>query len=161
MMEGTTEVPHPIAAAHFPEAASVFDAAPALDTAMDRVAPQPTMVERLVHHVLLPRELLPQIEINSIDVPGALQTQAYKINDRGQIVGLFIDAGGAQHGFLWEDGVFITIDVPGALATAALDIDNHGRIVGQYLESGFVGAYPAGRSWDVRPWEGRATRHES
>jgi len=29
------------------------------------VDPQPTLVELLVRHVLLPRELLPQIEINS------------------------------------------------------------------------------------------------
>jgi hypothetical protein len=29
------------------------------------LAPQPTLVELLVRHVLLPRELLPQIEINS------------------------------------------------------------------------------------------------
>jgi hypothetical protein len=31
----------------------------------DRVDPQPTLVELLVRHVLLPRALLPQIEINS------------------------------------------------------------------------------------------------
>jgi hypothetical protein len=65
-MEGTAGVPHPIAAAYLPEAASVCDAAPALDTALDMVDPQPTLVELLVRHVLLPRELLPRIEINSI-----------------------------------------------------------------------------------------------
>jgi hypothetical protein len=65
IMEGTAAIPHPIADAHLPEAASVFDAATALDTAIDMVGPQPTLVERLVRHVLLPRELLPQIEINS------------------------------------------------------------------------------------------------
>jgi hypothetical protein len=32
---------------------------------MDMVDPQPTLVELLVRHVLLPRELLPQSEINS------------------------------------------------------------------------------------------------
>jgi hypothetical protein len=32
---------------------------------MDRVDPQPTLVERLVRHGLLPRERLPQIGINS------------------------------------------------------------------------------------------------
>jgi hypothetical protein len=37
---------------------------------MDMVDPQPTLVERLVRHVLLPRALLPQIEINSPDIPG-------------------------------------------------------------------------------------------
>jgi hypothetical protein len=65
MMEGTAEVPHPVAAAHLPEAASLFDTATALDTAMDMVDPQPTLVELLVRHVLLPREFLSQIEINS------------------------------------------------------------------------------------------------
>ena len=65
IMEGTAEVQHPIADAHLPEAAAVFDAAPALDTVMDMVAPQPTLVELLVRHVQLPREFLPQIGINS------------------------------------------------------------------------------------------------
>jgi hypothetical protein len=81
MIEGPAEVPHPIADAHLPEAASVFDAATALDTIMDMVDPQPTLVELLVRHVLLPRELLPQIEINSNDGlqeahkrPGSLRT---------------------------------------------------------------------------------------
>ena len=67
MMEGTADVPHPSAAAHLSEAASVCDAATALDTALDMLDPQPTLVELLVCHVLLPRELLPQIEINSIE----------------------------------------------------------------------------------------------
>jgi hypothetical protein len=65
MMEGIADVPHPSADAYLPEAASVFDAATALDTAMDMVDPQPTLVELLVRHVLLPCALLPQIEINS------------------------------------------------------------------------------------------------
>jgi hypothetical protein len=51
MMEGTAEVPHPIAAAYLPEAALVFDAATALDTTLDMVAPQPTLVELLVRRV--------------------------------------------------------------------------------------------------------------
>jgi hypothetical protein len=66
-MEGTAEVPHQIADAHLPGAASVFDAATALDTVIDMVDPQPPLVERLVRYVLLPRALLPQIAINSSD----------------------------------------------------------------------------------------------
>ena len=66
MVPGTAEVPHPIAAAALPEAAAVCDAATALDMALDMVDPQPTLVALLVHHVLLPREFLPIIEINSI-----------------------------------------------------------------------------------------------
>jgi hypothetical protein len=65
MMAGTAEVPHQSATAYLLEAASVFDATTALDTTLDMVDPQPTLVELLVRHVLLPRELLPQIEIKS------------------------------------------------------------------------------------------------
>ena len=71
MMEGTAEVAHPIADVHLPEAAAVFDAATALDTALARVDPQPTLMERLVRHVLVPRAPLPQIEINSIALPSS------------------------------------------------------------------------------------------
>ena len=67
-MEGTAEVPDPSAAAHLPEAASVCDAATALDTARDMADLQPTRVELLVSHVRLPREFLPRIGINSIDL---------------------------------------------------------------------------------------------
>jgi hypothetical protein len=66
MMQGTAEVPHQSADVHLPEAAAVFDAATALDTARDMAALQPTLVEFLGSHVLLAREFLPQIGINSI-----------------------------------------------------------------------------------------------
>ena len=65
MREGTTEVPYQIADVHLPEAVAVCDAATALDTALDMADPQPTLVERLVPPVLLPRERLPQIGMNS------------------------------------------------------------------------------------------------
>jgi hypothetical protein len=64
---GTTEFHHEITNPCFPQADPVFHDATALHTAVDRLDPQPTLVERLVRHVLLPRELLPQIEINSIE----------------------------------------------------------------------------------------------
>ena len=55
----------------------------------------------------------------TIDVQGALLTVVWDINNRGQMVGPYVDAkgptsGGFTHGFLLEDGVFTTIDVPGA-----------------------------------------------
>ena len=65
IMEGTADVPHQIAAAYLPEATAVFDAATAPDPATAMVDPQPTPVEFLVRHVLLPRALLSQIELNS------------------------------------------------------------------------------------------------
>ena len=65
MMQGTADVPHQSADVHLPEAAAVCDAATALDTARDMAAPQPTLVELLGSYVLLTRESLPQIGINS------------------------------------------------------------------------------------------------
>ena len=47
-----------------------------------------------------------------------------------EIVGEYLDAGNAIHGFLLDNGVFTTIDVPGGASTAATDIDDSGRIVG-------------------------------
>jgi uncharacterized membrane protein len=71
----------------------------------------------------------------NIDVPASLVTGPFRINDRQQVVGLYVDAGGGVHGFLWDDGDFTTIDVPGAAATAVLGIDNRGRMVGSYFDA--------------------------
>ena len=64
-MQGTTKFHDQIADARLPQEEPIFDAATALDTATDMVDPQPTLVELLVRHGLLPREFLPQMEINS------------------------------------------------------------------------------------------------
>jgi hypothetical protein len=53
MMQGPAEVPHQSADAPLPAAAAVLDAATALDTALDMVEPQPTLVERLGGQFLL------------------------------------------------------------------------------------------------------------
>jgi hypothetical protein len=57
-VQGTTEFHHQIADALLPEADAVFDDATALDTAVDMLDPQPTLVQCLVGSVLLPRQLL-------------------------------------------------------------------------------------------------------
>jgi hypothetical protein len=57
-VQGTAEFHHQIADAFFPQADAVFDDATTLDTIIDMLDPQPTLVERLVRPVLLPRELL-------------------------------------------------------------------------------------------------------
>jgi probable HAF family extracellular repeat protein len=75
----------------------------------------------------------------TIDVPGAVFTNAYGINDSGQIVGRFGDATGNFHGFLDTDGSFTTIDVPGAMMTNAYGINDSGQIVGQYVDSSGIG----------------------
>src|SRR4051795_5836147 len=66
-----------------------------------------------------------------IDVPGASFTQAFGINDAGQIVGTFQDSTG-PHGFLDTGGSFTQIDVPGASFTTANGINDAGQIVGTF-----------------------------
>jgi hypothetical protein len=74
-----------------------------------------------------------------INVPGdhpVLGTVAFGINDRGQVVGDYVDAAlGNRHGFLLSYGVYTTLDVPGALLTLAEGIDDEGVIVGLFIDA--------------------------
>ncbi|HJV88561.1 MAG TPA: hypothetical protein VJ698_24060 [Noviherbaspirillum sp.] len=79
----------------------------------------------------------------TIDVPDALGTAAYGINDAGAIVGRFFHPQlpgqfSINHGFLLENGQFTTIQYPPApgddpdIAETAYDINNKGVIAGGY-----------------------------
>jgi uncharacterized membrane protein len=68
----------------------------------------------------------------TIDFPGAVATLAVDINDAGQIVGRYIDAGGINHGYLLNEDVYTGIDFPGASFTRAIGINRNGEIVGSY-----------------------------
>jgi hypothetical protein len=57
-MQGTTEFHHQITDTLLPQAHPVFHNTAALDTAVDVLDAQPTLVERLVRPLLLPREVL-------------------------------------------------------------------------------------------------------
>ena len=39
-----------------------------------------------------------------INVPGSEVTAPFRVNDRHEVVGLYVDAGDAAHGFRWDDG---------------------------------------------------------
>lgn len=65
-------------------------------------------------------------------------TAAFSINNRGQILGTFEDAGRVGHGFLLDDGVFTTIDLPGAAFTEPTTINDRGQIVGLFADAGGV-----------------------
>jgi probable HAF family extracellular repeat protein len=75
----------------------------------------------------------------TIDVPGALYTEAHGINAAGQVVGGFLDAGFTFHGFLTDGATFITIAVPGASSTMAFGINAAGQIVGGFFVDGTHG----------------------
>src|SRR5262249_20172461 len=56
------------------------------------------------------------------------------INDFGQIVGSYADANGATHGFIDNNGIFVTIDDPlGVNGTVLTGINNTDQIVGYYV----------------------------
>jgi hypothetical protein len=58
VVQGTADVHHQIADALLPQPDPVFDDATAFDTAVDMLDAQPALGERLIGHVLLPRQLL-------------------------------------------------------------------------------------------------------
>src|SRR5436189_65720 len=72
------------------------------------------------------------LTFTTIDVPGATRTAPFDINNRGQIVGDYVDGGGTSHGFLLDKGTFTTIDPPGSVFTQAIGINAAGRIVGDF-----------------------------
>ena len=73
--------------------------------------------------------------LTRFDVPGATNgTNAYGINNSGQIVGTYYDAAGA-HGFLLSGGSYTTLDVPGGRFTSARGINSSGQIVGFYSDA--------------------------
>jgi len=81
----------------------------------------------------------PTFKFASIDVPGAAGTLATGINPQADIVGIYYDTAGNEHGFLMKNGSFSTVDVPGRLVgvsgtlqTEANGINAAGAIVGDY-----------------------------
>ena len=104
-----------------------------------------------------------------LDPPGASDNKALGINDRGEVVGAYLDDGaepgpdglydpGTVHGYRWQDGHYTGLDVPGARASVAFDIDNRGRIVGDFKDAdgrirGFILGDAGGRhgpGWQAR-----------
>ncbi|WP_284619208.1 PEP-CTERM sorting domain-containing protein [Aquabacterium humicola] len=75
----------------------------------------------------------PVYKYTTIDVPGAVQTHVQGIDDSGAVVGAYLDAGGAWHGFRTSGGgggVVSTIDYPGAAYTDAFGIGSSGAVAG-------------------------------
>jgi uncharacterized membrane protein len=75
---------------------------------------------------------------NTQNAPGIIQTAAYTINNRGQVVGdnfwgPYANPTGTR-GFLLSQDVFTKLEFPGALDTTADGINDAGEIVGFYVE---------------------------
>ncbi len=65
-------------------------------------------------------------------VLGTNFSEAFKSNDRGDVVGQYIGDDGFTHGFLLSEGVVTTLDFPGASDTLALGINESGTVVGYW-----------------------------
>jgi hypothetical protein len=68
----------------------------------------------------------------TIDAPGATTTVAAGIDDAGLVSGIYIDANGNWHGFLWRDGKMTTLDYPEASITALMAVSDAGIVIGNY-----------------------------
>jgi uncharacterized membrane protein len=74
--------------------------------------------------------------LTTLTVPGATgYTEAFSINNFGQIVGDYATAAG-NSGFLYSGGVYTTINAPGATTTIPFGINNSGQIVGYAIGPG-------------------------
>jgi probable HAF family extracellular repeat protein len=69
------------------------------------------------------------LAVKLLTISGASQMTANDINDRGQVVGQFIDPSGT-HGFVFEEDSFCQLDYPDATSTNILGINNLGQMVG-------------------------------
>jgi len=78
-----------------------------------------------------------EFHFTTIDIRGAVATQAFGINARGDIVGEYVDGTSRSHGYvIRRDGDTTTIDYPGAVFTHASAIGPGGDIVGFYRNAG-------------------------
>ena len=67
-----------------------------------------------------------------IDFPGAVETVAGSINNRGEIAGYYRDTKDRWHGFVLVGSTFATIDYPKAKNTQVWRMNDSGQIAGRY-----------------------------
>lgn len=71
--------------------------------------------------------------------PGASMTQAFGLNDHGEVVGAYtVGSGGsaASHGFTWRNGHFASVDDPHGVGTTLINgVNNAGDLVGFYTDA--------------------------
>jgi hypothetical protein len=63
-----------------------------------------------------------------VNFPKSNGTQATGINDKGWVVGLYLDSGNLSHGFVKVGTKYTTIDVKGDTNTVAWGVNNKGQI---------------------------------
>jgi probable HAF family extracellular repeat protein len=71
-----------------------------------------------------------------LSIPGSTISEPTAINTAGEIVGVYVDATGFEHGFLDNAGVITNIDDPSGVpgSTNLFDINDSGEMVGFYQD---------------------------
>jgi hypothetical protein len=75
---------------------------------------------------------------STIAFPGASMTEAFGVNDSGEVVGQYnVGTGNAAvtHGFIWRAGQFVSLDIAGASATTINGVNDEGDLVGFYTDA--------------------------
>ncbi len=90
-----------------------------------------------------------------LDAPGANYTQAWGLNERGDVVGTYRDASGMFRGFLLRGGTFESITIEGASNTHVRAITPKGELIGTYRLAGELAlafhGFRRGRDGTVEP----------
>ncbi len=84
----------------------------------------------------------------AVKFPKGIGTEATGINDKGEIVGLYFDSAGVQHGFSKKGTKYTSIDVKGDTSTTAWGINNAGDITVYAVNS-------AGTAYDAFLYNGK------
>lgn len=74
----------------------------------------------------------------TVDVAGAVETDANGINISHVIVGSYVDPSGVSHGWIRKGNGIETFDVPGSTGTFAHGINDGDQVVGWYTDSSSV-----------------------
>ena len=64
--------------------------------------------------------------------PGSVATFPWGINDKGTVVGSYLNSKDTKHGFIYSNGTWATLDDPTAKTGGLLGISNTGAIVGGF-----------------------------
>jgi hypothetical protein len=79
-----------------------------------------------------------EVERTIVVFPRSIETIAYGINNKGWVVGSFVDGTRfrRRHGFIFDGTNYQQIDYPGATSTTVYAINDSGQAVGHYFKAG-------------------------
>ncbi|MCX5671716.1 MAG: PEP-CTERM sorting domain-containing protein [Planctomycetota bacterium] len=76
--------------------------------------------------------------VTDLGTLGGTQSDAYDVNNAGQVVGYLLIPGGIQHAFLWQDGTMRDLGTLGGENSNAYAINDSGQVVGTADRSAFL-----------------------